>query len=771
MTDRHSARVVFISIACAVLLSTTALETSAASSQDDASPRLTLSLPNTQILSTESAVGTVDVFNSTTHELGYNPLEVVFVIRDADGRTHEQNMVTTIGHIPITTWIAPGKHQHFNVTLPGCDVLIDPCTMHAAVSVRLELKPSGFAPAVTNELAYSFVADPTATYRVTGLRDDRPLFFSRGEAQGVVPQDRAWLGFRFSGPIPTDLNHFINDDAKRQDLVEVEQGSDGALQFFTLISNEEQSQPADLTAPSKATLNAIIADVEKRYGSSVSSEPVGFVPDHPFGFDPVFSASRDAARADAARLALFVAADTVSDAFGLSDDGPQIRMMQREERYDSPPPFIPYLAYVFDRAELDREKGPFPGFLDVQIRTATGFVGLHATTGTSLISPGEANRQLYLGDGLDELTPPPVRATIAADHPEVFAIGAVARDDAARAGRDPDALAISLAAERARALASQLGESTRFLSLVVHYDDVASSSNQTLASDGVAFTVDDESHADWHRIVTPTPTPSPRIAQAASSMIVQMTAPPRTSAPPPAPVPRIFPSPTPGGVAQTPAPDLVPIDVADPQDLMTIADTVTSSPLANEYRISVAFYRGTRTPANLLQSELPDPDAVRRMVQALPGVADVAIQSSGGEMFPIGYQFVAHTIDLGRVASAVNALQSQYARLNPETKYDAAVVSSNCAALTLQAQGRSAEAAERDAVARAKTNGVELRRLVLAAVYPPESGNFCLTNAQPDALDLAGDDSLHPPSTKTLTLRVLVKLTFRTRPILATNAQ
>jgi hypothetical protein len=58
-----------------------------------------------------------------------------------------------------------------------------------------------------------------------------------------------------------------------------------------------------------------------------------------------------------------------------------------------------------------------------------------------------------------------------------------------------------------------------------------------------------------------------------------------------------------------------------------------------------------------------------------------------------------------------------------------------------------------------------MRRLVLAVAYPPITGDFCLAKAFSDATYRANDDSLHPPSKKTMTIQVPVKLVFRTRPI------
>jgi hypothetical protein len=349
-----------------------------------------------------------------------------------------------------------------------------------------------------------------------------------------------------------------------------------------------------------------------------------------------------------------------------------------------------------------------------------------------------------------------VRVTVSADRPEVYATGTVSREDAEKAGVDPNALAITLAAQSARALAAQLGEKTSSLSLVANYDELTSRWNQTLVSDGVALTVADEPHASWHAIAAVTPSPLPARTRRVPNMLIQATAPP--------PVPVAVP--TPGGrPAPTPTPDLAPIDVPDPTDQLTVAADVAFAPVADELRVSVAFDRGALTPEDLSNTHVPDPEVVRRLLLAFPGVEDVAVQESNDAMLPIGYQFIARTIEIARIATAVNALQSQYAGLNPSTKFNATVVASSCTDLVLRAQRAAVNSAMRKAVTNAKSSGVELRRLVLAIAYPPITGDFCQSKALPDATYRADDDSLRTPSKKTITIDVPVKLTFRTRPI------
>jgi hypothetical protein len=161
MISRARYRILFFIslLAIAIIVGVATLRPAAAEPSESA-PQVTLVLDSTRILSTERAGATLGIVNSTARDIGYDPLEVVFEIRDANGQTREERMITSISMLPGTSWIAPGQHQSFTVHLPGCEVYIDPCSMQVAVNLGLRLKPSGFVPLTTNYVAYQFVADP-----------------------------------------------------------------------------------------------------------------------------------------------------------------------------------------------------------------------------------------------------------------------------------------------------------------------------------------------------------------------------------------------------------------------------------------------------------------------------------------------------------------------------------------------------------------------------------------------------------------------------------
>jgi hypothetical protein len=757
MISRARYRILFFIslLAIAIIVGVATLRPAAAEPSESA-PQVTLVLDSTRILSTERAGATLGIVNSTARDIGYDPLEVVFEIRDANGQTREERMITSISMLPGTSWIAPGQHQSFTVHLPGCEVYIDPCSMQVAVNLGLRLKPSGFVPLTTNYVAYQFVADPTATYQVDGLRGNQPLITARGDARDTFPQDRALLTLRFNSAIPDDLTKIVDEVTTRYALSVGEQEIEGLVTSYELAPTA-QSSAGDAEAPTDAQLNAIIGAIQSRYGDRVTIDPISFIPNYS-GIDHVMASAQDAARAVAMRLALFSGAGSILNAYGLSDGGPWVQVLRRDSVYDQPTPFLPYLSFEFDPTVRGFEKSQRPGMLDVLVRTTPGFVGQNATKGPSSDLLRSAILCRFVGDDLSRLTAPSARALVSADRPEVYAIATVSREDAEKIGIDPDALAITLAAQSARALASQLGENTSWLSFIASYDDITSRLNQSLVSEGVALTVSDEARSTWHTLAAPTPSPPPTRAPKAPTMLIQTTAPPQAVAVP-TPPGRFYRSPP------TPAPELAPIDVPDPANLLIVSAEVTTAPLADELRISVAFDRGAHTPADLSNLHWPDPDGMRRTLMAIPGVEDVAVQESNGTMFPIGYQFVARTTEIARVAAAVNALQAQYAELNPSTNFDATVVASDCTSQLLRAQSESVDKAERDAVTRARSSEVELRRLVLAVAYPPITGDFCLPKAFSDATYRASDDSLHPPSKKTMTVQVPVRLVFRTRPI------
>jgi hypothetical protein len=169
-----------------LLIIATATMNSAANSHDVATaPRVTFNLDHSQFLSTESASGTLTIQNTTGSEISYSPVGGSFLIRQPDGSQREERWIRYISHPIGSTSIESGKSLTFHKDLPACDVVFDPCTEHVAIKLDLYSKNQQSFSITTPDFAYVFVPDPNATFRVDGLRDNKPLFITQSSTQGA----------------------------------------------------------------------------------------------------------------------------------------------------------------------------------------------------------------------------------------------------------------------------------------------------------------------------------------------------------------------------------------------------------------------------------------------------------------------------------------------------------------------------------------------------------------------------------------------------------
>lgn len=710
--------------------------------QDEPTPRVAIVVSQKQYLSTQSARGSLEIDNQTALELGYNPISVLFLVREADGHVREQRLITTITHIIPTTLIPPGESRIFDIPLPACDVLIDPCAVHVALKLSFSAKPANIS-IVTRETSYSFVADPTATFRVDGLRLDRPLLIAQGQASAVVDRDRLFLQFRFAGSEPPDAEETVRRILARHGLTLEGVGNDDDLRNFEASWNGSG-------VPDVSACDVAIHEIQSQFGARAKLVSRSFQPQDD-AFDQVFGVAHDASREAASRLADFLGTSPITSANGLSGDNSEIKFWPHDESGLSETPFISSQDFIFDASVQERKRSVAPESLDVLVRSADAYMGARMITeAPSSLGSLRAGSE-YLGRGLSEITPLSARATIAADRPEVFTLAATTLQTGARLGLYPSAIAIVAARDQARALARALGVGTGDVSLVAQYPEFGVSADRTLAIYGVGVCITGESSAAWRRLgqTAPLPKPSPASPAAGPPTMIAFT-------PPPSPRPM----PVPTGLIRA-RPDIVPIDVPEAQTTLTALGDVSIPATADDLRVDVGIDRGARTPDEGAMSGLPDSAAVERLLRAQPLVSDVAVQEERANALPVGYELVVRTWDTVRVRNLIAMIRSQYVRFRPVLKVGVSTVVGDCNALVTRAQEASVQRATQQAWDAASASGRHLRRLVLAAAYPLNTSDSCLPNALPDALDRAGDDHLRMPTERSVKLDVSVKLVFR----------
>jgi len=195
-----------LTIVLLALLAVATMNSPATSDDVGSTPRVTFQLDHPQFLSTESASGTLTIQNTTTNEIGYSPIGGAFLIREPNGSQREDIWVKSISHPMLPFWIEAGHSFTVHVGLPGCEAVSDPCTERVAIRLILDTKTQQLPPIVTPEFTYAFVPDPNATFRVDGLRDNRPVVIAptqTHDADAVA---------RFLNADPLDGAHGLNGD-------------------------------------------------------------------------------------------------------------------------------------------------------------------------------------------------------------------------------------------------------------------------------------------------------------------------------------------------------------------------------------------------------------------------------------------------------------------------------------------------------------------------------------------------------------------------------
>ena len=99
----------------------------------------------------------------------------------------------------VGTPVPPGATRRFELRLPDCEVLSDPCSR--SVTLKLSLQVDGkYGAFELPPVNYTLMPDPNATFQGSGLHDNLPLFVVQGEAAGAVLQRDLEIAFQFSAP-------------------------------------------------------------------------------------------------------------------------------------------------------------------------------------------------------------------------------------------------------------------------------------------------------------------------------------------------------------------------------------------------------------------------------------------------------------------------------------------------------------------------------------------------------------------------------------------
>jgi hypothetical protein len=261
---------------------------SAVVQDDELGPSVKLVVDASQVLSTEHVRSRLIIDNPTSSNLLYYTTSVEFLVRDANGHIDKRHWITAITHLPVPFTIAAGKTQQFGIPLPECDVNMDPCSMHVSVQLSLYSKErqKGY-DLTTNAVSYTFVPDPTATFRIEGLRGNRPLVIGQGDARGFVPQDVGFLQLGFATDPPSGLDEFVQSSLTQRGFQVTSSGRSDQTAEYTLVGGTGEASDI-MKGLGPTPLASAVGEIRKRYGQQITRLSFSYIPDD-FRFESLFN--------------------------------------------------------------------------------------------------------------------------------------------------------------------------------------------------------------------------------------------------------------------------------------------------------------------------------------------------------------------------------------------------------------------------------------------------------------------------------------------------
>jgi hypothetical protein len=456
-----------------------------------------VTIPKTNFLSTESVPGTFEISNPTATTLNYWPVSTTFVVRNADGTTYERRLITVITRPVPQIPIAPGGHLSETYVLPICEVEADPCVEHVQLKTQL-LAPNGCTlTTASQEVFFTLVADPSATFLANGLDQNVPAILVQGEASTVLPLRDLRITFQVpqaavssGGTIPeqSEIDAIFKQHVGNHGMGTLEHGGS---EYVVVLEDDRTLD---------ASTSAAIADVQQQLGTRAQLVSTVYAGSYRDIFQFVGKA-RDAASERAQQLADFIGAGKI-DNFELHvfDGVRQIEVARPGVPMQQEVGFIPLGELAFDSSTLTADVNAGKAFLDIRARDTTAFFA-SPTPALNVPSVSKEIALSYLSSSDDGRPTLPLRLTIAADRPQIFSVAQTTREVSAPFGFDATFAAAALAADRDRALARELGVNAGSPTLVAAYPTPMASDTARVVASGVALGAIGNLDAAWQNSV------------------------------------------------------------------------------------------------------------------------------------------------------------------------------------------------------------------------------------------------------------------------------
>ncbi len=440
-------------------------------------------------VSTDETLGVLHIVNRSRSSIYLGPATYVI--------THQSGGVIDTGsevwreapHRMIV--VADGSTFDKTLSLPRCAPPQAQCSFDVQVKLPIEYERTSAQAAAqtpvrerTLQSAIAHVAvraDPTATFDMKGLRDNRPILIIQANARSREMPNVLKLGFFPRLP----HNAQAEMDPLQTDLSAALRGYGIAPRGYEMA--QEDGQPIvriyiDAATP-RDQLKTVMAKLNEQFHDRFNPGQMLYGLNL-MRSDALYASFTDRVNSALHRLCVLESLDDPQYARGYYDRA-RIRSEWNSSGLPQQEPDISFSAY-----------SPTP--VPISYESSRAFI----TATPRHFNAAKRNGPEFFGYWTPAIGDFDKPLNIANDRTEIYAIGTSDETSAWRAALEPDAVAISNAENRVAAAARILGVRNGYDSLIVRYlSDLSYVNSRGVRAIGLAVTGENDTHASWRRAV------------------------------------------------------------------------------------------------------------------------------------------------------------------------------------------------------------------------------------------------------------------------------
>lgn len=657
-------------------------------------------LERTTVLSSEDAVAKLTVTNGSTTPVRLETGNITFL-------SYVSGEWTLSRYCYRDCWrsfvqVEPAAEKTVRIRLPSCQVLSDPCSEN--VVMQYDIKQRDETRNYKVQLPpYQFVADPTATYDISGLRGNLPVIVTKGFARDSIVPNSISITITTASPAPEMENGL------RGWGLAVDRGVETRFGWDTVV------HVGDDPRQRQAAINAL-ESVQSRFREQVRIIVEQVRIDSGTQVDTLWRSAMSDATQRAGSLAAVLHIGTASDwNAGSTETG---SVLSLANQYGMPIP------------------------LDSSGRQYYGSLPLYQGTISSIALPvivEAAMQWRYIGARPASLIPNAVvdrlaatafrraccpqsllpAVTIAADRPELYSIASASNQASLQAGLSADLTAVLHTREQVLQFAKILGVRTNQESLLVLYPANASDDLRTV---GLAMTFSGGERWPWQSISADSGVRTFR------SNINEIRS-------------------------------VAPISIHNQETAIT--ETATAQPGWE----STLLRLEVEVDSSVSVLSIDRRDILRRLRLHREVIDAAAAIRDGGQR--VRYAILVRAVNRANVPRLIDLIKKSYASANPsEVSFSLNPYVADCTRLEQRLIRSSIRQDWLDAQADARSKGLRLRKLLLSAVLPASDASLCPPLMQPiGTQDLDYTEIARLPSTfGPIPISVGSTMVFRTFP-------